>query len=130
MRSGPRTQISRAAATPKRGVEREIGRQAGDRDRQQPAEGLGIDQEGVADPVKPGEEIAEAEAPAGGRRGQAPLQRPAAEPSTSQTSTGKVRNSIGQALIGASASAETAPATKAMPARRQPEASMTAWRGG
>ncbi len=53
--------------------------------------------------------------------------RPAAEPSTSQTSTGKVRNSTGQALIGASASAEAAPATKAMMARRQPEASTIEW---
>ena len=43
-------------------------RQRDDRERQQPAEGLGVDQKGVADPIEPGEEIAEAEPPAGDRR--------------------------------------------------------------
>src|SRR5215831_246430 len=57
----------------------------------------------------------------------APLQRPVAEPSTSQTSTGNVTNKIGQALIGAIAIADATPATNAMAARRQPKASTTAW---
>ena len=44
----------------------------------------------------------------------------------SQTRTGSVMKSIGQALTGASASAEAAPLTSAMMARRQPNASTTA----
>ena len=50
------------------GVAGHAGRQRDDRERQQPAEGLGVDQECVADPIKTGEEIAEAEPPAGDRR--------------------------------------------------------------
>src|SRR3974390_2537100 len=49
-------------------VEREIGRQPGDRDRKQPSERLGVDQECGADPVEPGEEVAEAETPPGSPR--------------------------------------------------------------
>ena len=41
--------------------------QADHRDRQQPAEGRSIDQKGVADPIKSGEEIAKTEPPAGCR---------------------------------------------------------------
>ena len=51
-----------------RSKERKHRRQADDRDREQPAEGRRIDQEGVADPVEAGEEIAEAEPPARRRR--------------------------------------------------------------
>src|SRR5262249_42022415 len=45
------------------------GGQRNDRERQQPAEGLGVDQKRMADPIEAGEEIAEAEPPAdrGGR---------------------------------------------------------------
>jgi hypothetical protein len=53
-----------------------------------------------------------------------PPKRPAAEPSISQTSTGKVRNGSGQTLKGGRASVVTAPARNAMSARRQPQASM------
>ena len=55
-----------------------------------------------------------------------PPSRPADAPSISQTATGNVRNSTGQALTGASASTETAPAMNAMAARRQPQESTTA----
>ena len=48
-----------------RGEQREIGRQAEHRERQQPCEGRGIDQEGIADPVQARHEITEAEPPAG-----------------------------------------------------------------
>ncbi len=53
---------------PQRGKERQAGRQPDDRERQQPAEDLGVDQKRVADPIEAGEEIAEAEPPARGRR--------------------------------------------------------------
>ena len=56
-----------------------------------------------------------------------PPKRPAAEPSISHTSTGKVRNGSGQMLNGGSASVVTAPARNAMSARRQPQASMIEW---
>src|SRR5215475_7946148 len=45
------------------GVEREVGWKSRDRDRQEPSECLHVDQEGVADPVEPGEEVSEAETP-------------------------------------------------------------------
>src|SRR6266481_6052356 len=48
--------------------QRQIGRQAEHGEWQQPGEGRCIDQEGVADPVKSGHEIAETEPPAGRRR--------------------------------------------------------------
>ena len=48
----------------KRGEDRQHCRQAEDRDRQQPAKGRRIDQEGIANPIKAGEKIAEAEPPA------------------------------------------------------------------
>ena len=77
--------------------QREAGGQADDGKGQQPAERLGIDQKRMADPVKAGEEIAEAEPPAGdGRGGHAAAPRPAAEPSISQTSDRKSENSSGQ----------------------------------
>ena len=53
-----------------------------------------------------------------------PRRPPAAAPSISQTATGKVTNSTGQALNGAIASADIAPATSAMAARFQPQARM------
>ena len=96
-------------------------------ERQQPGESLGVDQKRKADPVEPGDEIAEPEPPAADRRGAiTPPSRPADAPSISQTATGKVTNSTGKALTGASASAETAPATNAIAARRQPQESTTA----
>ena len=51
-----------------RGEQREIGGQAEHRERHQPGKGRCIDQEGVADPVKPRHEIAEPEPEAGHRR--------------------------------------------------------------
>ena len=80
------------------GVEREIGRQSGDRDRQQPAEGLGIDQKGVTDPVEAGEKIAEAEAPAGDCRGPwrrssvLRRSRPPAKSGSEKSGTGSARH--------------------------------------
>ncbi len=44
----------------------EIGRQAEDGERDQPGEGVGLHQEGLADPPQPHDQIAEAEPPAGG----------------------------------------------------------------
>jgi hypothetical protein len=55
-----------------------------------------------------------------------PLNRPAPAPSISHTITGKVTNSTGQALNGAIASDDSAPATSAMAARFQPHARMIA----
>src|SRR3954451_3734971 len=55
-----------------------------------------------------------------------PPQRPAPAPSISQTTTGKLTNSTGQALNGAIASADSAPATSAMAARFQPQDRMIA----
>src|SRR6185437_1076104 len=52
-----------------RRIKREVGRQSRYRNRQQPAKGLGVDKESVADPVKTGDEISEAETPAGDGRG-------------------------------------------------------------
>src|SRR5579885_3301578 len=48
-----------------RSVDRQHGRQPADGHRQQPAKRLGVDEKGVADPIKAGQEVAEAEAPAG-----------------------------------------------------------------
>src|SRR5262249_61202803 len=62
--SGPTQYRERNA---KRGKQRETGRHQRDRERQQPAERLGVDQERVADPIEPGEEISESEPPARGR---------------------------------------------------------------
>src|SRR5262245_2186088 len=45
-------------------VKRQISRQARNGDRQKPAESLGIDEKGVSDPVKSGEEISETKTPA------------------------------------------------------------------
>src|SRR5437588_1658041 len=55
-----------------------------------------------------------------------PPSRPADAPSISHTATGKVMNSSGKALTGASASADAAPAMNAMAARRHPQESTTA----
>ncbi|MGY2931477.1 hypothetical protein ACVWZ6_001079 [Bradyrhizobium sp. GM6.1] len=49
--------------------DRQIGRQAQHGERRQPGEYIGVDEEGVADPVEAGHEIAEAEPVAGKRRG-------------------------------------------------------------
>jgi len=75
-------------------------------------------------PKEPGEEIAEAEPPAGsgGREQAAEGGRPAA-PSTSQTRIGKVMKGTGQTFVGGSASAEEAPARNAIRRRRHPQAS-------
>ena len=67
-RVGPRVHSSARQREAEAGVAGHAGRQRDDRERQQPAEDLGIDQKGVADPIEPGEEIAEAEPPAGDRR--------------------------------------------------------------
>src|SRR6185369_14551204 len=55
-------------------VKRQISGQSGNGDRQKPAEGLGIDEKGVSDPINSSEEIPEAKTPAGhsGRDGAAP----------------------------------------------------------
>jgi len=55
-----------------------------------------------------------------------PPRRPADAPSISQTATGIVANSRGQALTGASESTDTAPAMKAIAARLHPKESTTA----
>ena len=129
MRSGPRVQSSRATRERRSAVKnaRPAGRPM-HRERQQPREGLGVDQEREADPVEAGDEIAEAEPPAARRprvdhaaETARPMRRRSARPAT-----GSVRNSTGQALTGASASTDTAPATKAIAARRQPQESTIA----
>src|SRR5436853_6301053 len=56
-----------------------------------------------------------------------PPQRPAPAPSISHTNNEKVTNITGQRSTGAIARAESAPATKAMAARRQPQASTMEW---
>ena len=61
MRDAPRVQMSRASAVPAAG---KIASPAGTMrhcERQHPAEGLRIDQERVAEPVEPGEQISETE---------------------------------------------------------------------
>ena len=102
------------------GVKRQIGRQANDGDRQQPAEGLGVDQEGVADPIKAGDEIAEAEAPADARRG--PEVRPSASGGTvdQPDQHGKGNEQHRPGIERRQRQTESAPATNAMAARRQP----------
>src|SRR6185437_1970711 len=55
-----------------------------------------------------------------------PRRRPAPAPSVSQTMTGKVKNSTGQALNGAIARTDSAPARQAMAARFQPQDRMIA----
>ncbi len=97
-----------------RGVDREISGQAQHRERSQPRKSLRIDKECVADPVETGDEIAEPEPVAGESGGGNAAVFPAPAPSISQTSTGNVRNSTGQALNGASASTDSAPAAMAM----------------
>ena len=71
----------------------------GDGERQQPAESLGIDQKGVADPVEPARKY-----PKPNHQPATPPQPPLAprRPSSSQTSNGKVTNSTGQTLRGPS----------------------------
>ena len=90
MRSGAARPEQARERDAERGEDREHRRQADDRERQQPAEGLRVDQKGVADPIKAGEEIAEAEPPAASRprRARRPNGRPPA-PSISQTSDRK-----------------------------------------
>src|SRR5215510_5574164 len=56
-----------------------------------------------------------------------PPARPAAAPSVSQTRIGKVTSITGQTLNGASASADTAPATNAISTRLRPQASTIEW---
>src|ERR1700754_76207 len=55
-----------------------------------------------------------------------PRPRPAPAPSISQTTTGNVSSNIGQALNGAIASVDSAPAMNAIAARFQPHARMMA----
>src|ERR1043165_2742063 len=56
-----------------------------------------------------------------------PLQPRLAMPSMRNTRIGKVRNRTGQALNGAIARAETAPAVNAIDRRRQPQARTMLW---
>ena len=99
-----------ARAAQRRSPVRAPGRPAGRyRERHQPAEGLGVDQEGVADPVQAGQEKAEAEAPAGDRRAPASAarsvrrrRRRSARPTPGRSGRGPAR-----ALNGASASADS-----------------------
>src|SRR5215469_10432070 len=56
-----------------------------------------------------------------------PLQPRLAMPSIRKTRTGNVKKSTGQALIGAIARAETAPAVNAMKRRGQPQARTMLW---
>ena len=69
MRSAPRVHSIARQRDAESSVDRRHRGQADHRERQQPAESRRIDQKGVADPIKAGDEIAEAEPPAGrGRR--------------------------------------------------------------
>ncbi len=121
-------------ASPERARQRESGAvkiaspagKRGDRNRQQPAEGLGIDQEGVADPVEAGEEISEAEEPAGdgGCKNSAEASGGGAVDQPDRDRKGQEQER--PASKGASAKAEMAPATNAIAARRQPQDRTTA----
>ena len=110
--SGRASTAARASAKPSAGEDREPGRQRRDRERQQPAEGLGVDQERVADPVEPGDEIAEAEPPAGDRRppdaaaSGPPPRRRSARPGPERSGTAPARD-------------RTAPAPAPRPRRRE-----------
>jgi hypothetical protein len=70
---------------------RQPRRQADHGNRQQPAKGRRIDEEGIADPIKAGEKVAEAEPPPVVAAPVAPRQLPLPAPSISQTSVGKVK---------------------------------------
>ena len=85
--------------------QRQAGRQQRDGNGSRSREHLGLDEEGLADPEQAEQEIAEAEPPADRARAQREARQPvppsATAPSMSQTSTGSVINSTGQAKNGA-----------------------------
>ena len=110
-----------------RGEDREHCRQADDRDRQQPAEGRRIDQEGITDPIKAGEKIAEAEPPARYRGTDDAVPTAGSGAVNQPDQAGKVTNRIGQAFNGAMASADSAPAAKAINQRRHPQDRTMVW---
>ena len=87
--------------------------------------------EGIADPPEAGEETAEAEKPADGESRTEPPHPSAARfrhgSVDQQASTGNVMHRTGKMKNGGIASAESAPAAKAIPRRRQPQDRMTAF---
>ena len=134
---------------PQTGEEREISRQSRDSDRQQPSKSLGVDQEGIADPIEAGEEIAETETPAG-YEGSHHAAEPPGEDAVHQPDQNRKGQEQHRPEIGwrreaerrkeaidpydrhqsrhppAIANVDTAPAVKAISARRHPQASTIA----
>ena len=103
-RPTPGRQNARAATVASDQNKREPRRHERHRERQRPAELVGLDEECFADPEQAGEKEAETEPPAvEGRAPQAfaAALRHLAAPSMSQTRTGKVRNRTGQKKKGA-----------------------------
>src|SRR5262249_26257460 len=88
-----------------------------------PAEGLGVDEKRITDPIEAGEEIAEAEPPACASGREHPRMRVPVVPSTSQARIGKVMKGNGHISVGGSARVEDAPARNAMTRRSHPLAS-------
>ena len=120
----------RASAEPQRREDRQAGRQRDHRERQQPAEGLGIDQERMADPIETGQEIAEAEPPArAGRRQHAaepPRRRPVDQPDQDRKGDERDRPEVD----GGSASADERPRRMRSGRAASPRPARSRGRGG
>ena len=130
-RSTPGRQKARGQRRCRRMEQRQTGGQQRDGEGQQDGEGLGLDEESLADPEQAEQEIAEARTTSRSRRPRRRWRRTSATavrvpraiaPSISQTSTGSVIHSTGQAKNGAIASTEAAPGDERAPPRATPAA--------